>query len=519
MQIRPIILFFLVGCKGLTLDTKLISDTAIPGDTSSTSNSPPVVLSVTLPTDPVYTNDILTAVVEINDSDSMQISTSFEWHVIDEQNATGDLIVQSGLAESLDGANYFERGNDVYVVVLPSDGIDEGDPLTSNTIRILNSAPTQPVIEITPQSAYAGIDDLSCTVVEPSLDADQDSVKYTFIWSDPNGVEVQNSGEIPGTTNVLDGALTIEGGWVCTVIPSDRTESGEAASAFVPVQEPPSLYPFTSHMFTHCGQSGYVGPSRSQCESSYSSQSWVSDAAFYDTQSGVQMWTVPISGTYQIEVFGAQGGPNHCGDVGGLGAQMSGEFSLQGGTILNIIVGQAGVVSNSGNCSNGGGGGGGCSFVWESSESLPLIVAGGGGGSGLTNNGYPNCIGMDALTTNDGSAARDGSAGGTAGGDGNNGGGKGWINIQIKPEGSDGSGNSYNGTGGFGGGGRGGNPMDCGNNQHSPGAGGGYSGGGATVTCYHAGGGGGSYNIGANSSEQAGIQSGDGRVIITYLGN
>ena len=134
---------------------------------------------------------------------------------------------------------------------------------------------------------------------------------------------------------------------------------------------------------------------------------------------------------------------------------MVGDFYLQSGTTLKLVVGQAGVLSSSGNCSNGGGGGGGGSFVWESGASLPLIAAGGGGGSGLTNNGSPNYLGMDAVTSQDGTAARDGSPGGTNGGDGNNGGGKGWYSVQSNPQGTDGSSNSYNGTGGFGGGGRG----------------------------------------------------------------
>ena len=94
-----------------------------------------------------------------------------------------------------------------------------------------------------------------------------------------------------------------------------------------------------------------------------------------------------------------------------------------------------------------------------------------------------------------------------------------WYSAQSNPQGTDGSSNSYNGTGGFGGGGRGGNPMGCGNNQHSPGAGGGFSGGGATTTCYYAGGAGGSYNTGSNQANTPGIQTGDGLISIVYLGN
>ena len=142
--------------------------------------------------------------------------------------------------------------------------------------------------------------------------------------------------------------------------------------------------------------------------------------------SGVQLWTVPADGTYQIEAYGAQGGPNHCGHAGAKGARMQGIFSLTKNTVLHIVVGQMGDPSPGGNCANGGGGGGGGSFVWESGAGLPLIVAGGGGGSSLTNPGSPYYLGIGGLTSEDGSPSRDNYGGGSDGGDGSNDGGKGW---------------------------------------------------------------------------------------------
>ena len=70
--------------------------------------------------------------------------------------------------------------------------------------------------------------------------------------------------------------------------------------------------------------------------------------------------------------------------VGGMGAEIGGEFNLTAGTTLQIVVGQQGVGQSSG--SNGGGGGG--SFVVDDSDS-PMLVAGGGGGTrvGAAQNG------------------------------------------------------------------------------------------------------------------------------------
>ena len=64
-------------------------------------------------------------------------------------------------------------------------------------------------------------------------------------------------------------------------------------------------------------------------------------------------FTVPVTGTYQILAFGAQGGyADSVSGMGGLGAEIGGDFSLTAGEVLQIAVG-------------GGGQGGGGSFVVE----------------------------------------------------------------------------------------------------------------------------------------------------------
>ena len=58
--------------------------------------------------------------------------------------------------------------------------------------------------------------------------------------------------------------------------------------------------------------------------------------------SGIQLWTVPETGTFNIEVHGAKGGSNYNGYNGGNGAKMYGEFDLSAGDVLKILVGQKG---------------------------------------------------------------------------------------------------------------------------------------------------------------------------------
>ena len=246
----------------------------------------------------------------------------------------------------------------------------------------------------------------------------------------------------------------------------------------------------------------------------------------------IQSFTVPVNGTYRIEVWGAQGGRVETGNegfVGGLGARMRGDFSLDPGTVLSVLVGQQG-TSNSD--SNSGGGGG--SFVVRSDNSNPLIIAGGGGGIRVSA-GVDGGPGLITTTAGDCTLNPVGVPGGVPGSDGKGGGvsgaqlgsgGGGFIEngADDTPWGLGGQAfrNGGNGgeqgpgtvacrgvapaPGGFGGGG-------AGNGCFGGGGGGGYSGG---PGCWGAGGGG-SFNEGLDPSNSQGLRSGAGLVTITYV--
>src|ERR1700730_6347380 len=77
-------------------------------------------------------------------------------------------------------------------------------------------------------------------------------------------------------------------------------------------------------------------------------------ATSFDYTGSPDTFTVPVTGTYRILAFGAQGGNSEAGGGGGLGAEIGGEFSLTAGETLNIYVGGAG-----GSVVFGSGGGGG----------------------------------------------------------------------------------------------------------------------------------------------------------------
>jgi hypothetical protein len=164
-------------------------------------------------------------------------------------------------------------------------------------------------------------------------------------------------------------------------------------------------------------------------------------------------------GLYNITAYGAQGGGCYQ-NLGGLGAEMEGEFDFTTVTTLTLLVGGVG-GTGSGQFGSGGGGGGG-SFVANGTS--PVVVAGGGGGGGAASSNAGNTGTSGGSGGGGGSVA--GGSGGTNGGDGQggSGGGGGGFNSFL-------SGGAGRGNGGFGGGGGG-------VSAQAGGGGGGYSGGG-----------------------------------------
>lgn len=230
-------------------------------------------------------------------------------------------------------------------------------------------------------------------------------------------------------------------------------------------------------------------------------------------------WTVPAGVTsIHIESRGASGGNNGSSTIApGLGAIISGDFTVTPGQQLKILVGQ------NNNAGNGGGGG---TFVTDISNNPMCIAGGGGGGSEAIDS--PNKHGQAGTTG--GTGAGGGGTGGINGNGGNAGasfnsgaggglltnGANGWTagsGGQAFVNGGAGANVGF-GIGGFGGGGNG--------SGYVVGAGGGgYSGGGGgsnSTGTGGVGGGGGSYNGGTNPVNTSGANSGNGLVIITYTG-
>lgn len=290
------------------------------------------------------------------------------------------------------------------------------------------------------------------------------------------------------------------------------------------------LYSFENFIFTNAGVTGRDGPNLTQIRNAYSSESWTQNNNFLSmTNQGIQEWTVPDDGIYEIEAWGAQGGhavtTNRTGGpnrAGGRGARIRGRIPLTKGEVINILVGQEGHGRNNTSTHNAPAfseraGGGGGTFVWKKQNNLPLIIAGGGGAaSGDPSDGQ---VGRDANTgtsglgpvSGSGTGGVNGNGGASSGGSSSAGAGAGFLTNGTGPAagrngfsplsattpgrgGASTSGYVYHG--GFGGGGTDQYSNTTVDDSEGTGGGGGYSGGsGGNTSSDSAGGGGGSFII------------------------
>jgi len=149
------------------------------------------------------------------------------------------------------------------------------------------------------------------------------------------------------------------------------------------------LYPFTSFTFTTAGTSGSTGPLGTRLLATYtgsSSGSYFSNPSYFTTGSfqGYQIWTVPETANYEIEVAGAASGVSSYPRIysGSMGAIVKATIPLTRGQKFVMVVGQRSLNTATSGLSYVGVGGGGGSFFVLSGSNTPYLVAGGAGGQG-----------------------------------------------------------------------------------------------------------------------------------------
>ena len=99
----------------------------------------------------------------------------------------------------------------------------------------------------------------------------------------------------------------------------------------------------------------------------------------FDYKGEEQTFTVPLTGTYKLETWGAQGGSINSSKRGGYGAYSEGIVKLSSKKNLYINVGSTGEVCNNCHYSNGGYNGGGKGYEGQNGNIAYKYNSGGGG--------------------------------------------------------------------------------------------------------------------------------------------
>ena len=184
-------------------------------------NNLPEISAVSLSPTSVYTDSALEASIMATDPDGDALTTAIEWYV--------NSAKVSHTTPTLDGATWFDKGDEIYAVVRADDGVGTSDALTTSTVTVLNSPPTAPEVSLDPAEPTEG-DDITCDIDTVSTDADGDSLTYTFTWTVEGALVLGTTGTYTNDTLPAD-EWTEDDRVVCTVVANDGDEDGAPGEA------------------------------------------------------------------------------------------------------------------------------------------------------------------------------------------------------------------------------------------------------------------------------------------------
>jgi len=193
-------------------------------------NTAPELDEAVLTPDPASAaDDLVCTAGTATDVDSDDVELSYSWQVAG--------VVRPETGDTLPAGTALQ-GNSVVCTIIPSDGTDAGAAVRSNTVVIGNAAPSAPEVSVSPDISDPGTEDLVCTIDVESIDADGDTVSYTFEWEADGLVypDDYTAATGPDTTTEADDTVpaadtSLAEEWTCMVTPNDGSVDGAAGVA------------------------------------------------------------------------------------------------------------------------------------------------------------------------------------------------------------------------------------------------------------------------------------------------
>jgi len=207
--------------------------TKVKSNTVTSVNAPPSFTSWVLSPTTAYTDSVVAVTLGTTDPDFDTVTVDYDWKLNGSTYGTSSTTSIP--------ASAIERGDIITVTTTPNDGTVDGTA-RSGRVDVVNKPPTTPVITLTPSDPELD-DDLLCTIVTGSTDADSDPVTTTMTWY-KDGVEW--TGSTSTTTrkgDTIDGSTTADGDeWECRVTASDGYDTVTASEEVIVADRDGQVY-------------------------------------------------------------------------------------------------------------------------------------------------------------------------------------------------------------------------------------------------------------------------------------
>ncbi len=189
-------------------------DGAAATDAAVIGNGLPVLFAVTIAPQAPAEGDLLVATPGGTlDPDGDTVSVSYSWWVGGSESAvTGDTLSSAD----------FGKGDTIWVVATPNDGLNDGAAVISNVVEAVNTEPSGVGATVDPAS---GTEETTFTCTGEGFDdIDGDTEGWLYTW------EINGIFQVDGPT--LDGGWFDRGDWVvCQAWPHDGEAPGEMVEA------------------------------------------------------------------------------------------------------------------------------------------------------------------------------------------------------------------------------------------------------------------------------------------------